>query len=365
MLGLGPGSQDRLAYRIRLSALVALTALLGACGSGEPQLEAIAPPPVDGEPSYLDDPIGPLPETIEELGLHGNPVDLRRTHPRALAYEPAFPLWSNGSAKERFLVLPPDQTIDPTNPSSWSFPTGTLFLKTFSYPDAGESGGSRPVETRVLQSSDSGWEYAVYLWDEAGKTAALRDISRSAAVPVEHDGESFEHVVPSKLDCRKCHESEPNTVLGFREIQLGPSGAPESELTRLAARGVFGSEPRPEFERIEHEDPLTEDVLRYFQGNCVHCHNGGEGASSAFDMRHEVALENLIGRKTEGELLSDGVRVVPGDPDASVVFLTLARRSRYFRDFADAARGRGARRRRSARARAELDSRTRAPRGSR
>lgn len=305
--------------------------LLGACAptdtKGDARPASSVTPPDDREPTFLDDPTGALPETIAELGLYPDPLDHARSHPRAIPYEPGYPLWSNGSRKARFLVLPPDTRVALGDEGAFRFPPGTLLLKTFSYPAPGSNGDEtyRPVETRVLQNTEEGWLYAVYAWDEAGEQASLLDITRSTRVAVEIDGESFEHVVPSKLDCRKCHESGMGPVLGFRELQLGVEADGASELTRLAERDVFEEPPNPEPERIEHDDPVTQDVLGYLQGNCVHCHNGGP-SPAAFDMRHAVALENLIGRDTQGELLS-GVRIVPGDPESSVVFLTLARRT--------------------------------------
>jgi hypothetical protein len=307
-----------------------LVSVFVVVGCGAKGSDPEAPPEVEAvDASYLASPGGPLPETMAELGLYPKPGDLGRVHPRALPYEPAYPLWSNGSEKQRFLVLPDGAGVDASESDAWSFPLGTLFLKTFSYPPPGDASGKlRPLETRVIRSGEDGFEYAVYLWDEAGESASLIDLKNKTLVPVELDGEAFEHEVPSKLQCRMCHESKLGTIIGFREIQLGalPASGGETELEKLARRSVFTSELAAEPERIEHDDPLTLEVLGYLQGNCVHCHNGGEGSSTAFDMRHDVALENLISRDSEGELLS-GIRVVPGDPEASLVYLTLDRRS--------------------------------------
>jgi hypothetical protein len=301
--------------------------LLAGCSSGEPA-PRVEPVPVEKvEPSFLDDTTGTLPADIGELGLYPDLENLARTHPRAHRFEPAFPLWSNGSTKDRFVVVPAGERIDTSVSSTWTFPIGTLFLKTFAYPVPGDGDSVRPVETRVLQLKEAGWEFAVYLWDEAGRSAALLDITRPTPVAVEAFGERFEHMVPAKLDCRKCHESALGAVLGFREVQLAHAvDAAPSELARLSELALFSEAVREEPERIAHEAQTTAEVLRYFQGNCVHCHNGGP-PPAAFDLRHEVALENLIGRETEGELLASGVRVVPGEPESSVVFLTLARRA--------------------------------------
>jgi hypothetical protein len=304
--------------RLSISCTLVGCVALG-CGSGG---SSGAPAePIEHVPTYLDDPAGPLPESIEELGLYPTLGDLSRTHARAIAYEPAYPLWSNGSEKARYLVLPLGERVDNAERAAWRFPVGTLFLKTFSYPSAENL--PRPIETRVLRRTDDGFEYAVYAWDGTAG-ASLIDIARSTPVPVEFEGETFEHVVPSRLDCRKCHEADTATVIGFRELQLGR--AESNQLERLAALEVFSEPPPAEPERIVAGDAVTEAVLGYLQGNCVHCHNGFDTPAAAFDLAPGVAVENLVGKDTEGELLH-GVRVVPGDPEASVLYLTLARRT--------------------------------------
>lgn len=290
----------------------------------------------DGDPSpsaprtatWLDELSGELPPTIGELGLYPKLPDLGVAHSAATRFRPRHELWSNGTAKQRFLVLPPGSAIDNGTRDAWSFPSGTVLLKTFSAPrvdTAGELGPELPLETRVLRRQGDTWEYAVYLWNEAGSDAELADLARSHAVTVEIEGERFAHVVPSKLDCRKCHESHPPAVIGLSELGLTApyDDGERSQLEVLHERGLLGELPNDP-EVIEHPDPATLEVLGYLQGNCAHCHNGGDGPSSAFDLRHEAALDNLIGRETQGEALA-GTRVVPGEPDESVVYLALSR----------------------------------------
>lgn len=289
--------------------------LVVACGSAEagPDPNEVLVPP-----SYLDDPSGELPATVRELGLYPEAGRFDTAHPRAVEFVPACELWSNGSTKQRFLVLPPGTTVDNSNRAAWDFPEGALFLKTFFF--------GAPVETRVLRRTEQGFEYAVYLWNEDGTDAELTSIDRPIPKAVEVDGESFEHVVPSRLDCRKCHESQEPTVIGFDELRLNApreAGAP-TQLEDLASRGVFGAPIPADPDAIRTGGELTDKALCYLHGNCAHCHNGGSGASSAFDMRHPVALENLINRETEGEALS-GIRVVPGEPEQSTLYRALTR----------------------------------------
>jgi hypothetical protein len=67
--------------------------------------------------------------------------------------------------------------------------------------------------------------------------------------------------------------------------------------------------------------PLTTSVLGYFAGNCVHCHNGTNGAASSFDLRPDVALSNVIDQPTASSATADGIRVFPGKPADSILYL--------------------------------------------
>ena len=75
--------------------------------------------------------------------------------------------------------------------------------------------------------------------------------------PVVVDGVAFDHLIPSRLDCRTCHEAAPVPVLGFDELGLGPD-----QLAALAADGVLaGAPPGPPAE-IDAATALERDVRR-------------------------------------------------------------------------------------------------------
>lgn len=302
---------------------VASLLVLSGCGGGPS-----GAPGDQGSSIFLSHLSGELPETLLELGLYPDPARRDQVHASAHRYVPAQPLWSSGSQKERFIVLPPEAVVDNADGRAWSFPIGTLLLKTFTYPDPEQPFAARPIETRILRREADGFEYAVYLWSADGASADLMDLSRSRAVPVELHGDSFEHVVPARLDCRKCHESQEVPVLGFDELGLNaPLEAADGAATQLEAfldAGLLSHAPAGSPAAITHDDPQTREVLEYLEGNCAHCHNGGDQASAAFDLRYPVALENLIDQQTQGDALS-GVRVVSGQPEQSALWLAFSR----------------------------------------
>jgi hypothetical protein len=280
-----------------------LTNLLIACG--EPLSDS----------SLIDGPTAALPALLSETGLFPDMGDPSDAHARAIEYAPQYPLWSNGSQKLRHVVLPEGARIDASD-DEWSFPEGTLFFKTFAFEDDDASDGLRYVETRVLRRLDDGWEPAAYLWRDDRSDADLLEGRTATEVPVTYDGEEFLHGVPSKRQCRTCHESARVGVLGFTGLQLNDG----EQLPRLRELDVFQAD-MSEPDAIDSDD---EWLLGYVTGNCVHCHNGwADGANSSFRLDHEVFLDNTLDRETESSASGIGTRIVPGDAAQSVLYLAF------------------------------------------
>ena len=279
-----------------------IVAFFASCGP--------TPGPPDGteqEPTWLDtrQSTDAAPALLSEVGLYRDPGSLGETHPSAILYEPLWPLWSNGLRKSRYVVLPADAKVRAGD--AWEFPEGTLFFKTFEDDDG-------PVETRLMQLGAEGWTWSTYVWDEDRLDAELSDGRRSVEVEVTVDGEAFTHEIPNELDCRTCHEPDPARVLGFSPLQLGAS---------VADFDLF--DETPSSREVEHPDEDTREVLGWFVGNCTSCHNGNfDHDQSSFDLRPDVALENIIDQMTDSSASIEGVRVVPGDPDSSVLYLAVS-----------------------------------------
>ncbi len=82
------------------------------------------------------------------------------------SYSPQYPLWSDGATKRRWIWLPPGTSIDAAQPDAWQFPPGTRLWKEFAM--------GRRIETRFIERrADGGWNYATYVWNEAGTEALL------------------------------------------------------------------------------------------------------------------------------------------------------------------------------------------------
>ena len=289
--------------------LLGLSAVMLGCGSDDTK------PETTSGPTLLSEPLGELPAQLSQTGLYPRAPKLDVSL-AALPYEPRFPLWSDGGRKDRCIVLPEGTRIDATDTSNYAFPVGTLIFKTFSFRTPESPSDVVPVETRLLRLNDDGWELAAWSWDDAGRDAELLDLRRGVTREVlSETDEVVQHSIPSRLECRQCHESSTSEILGVNELQLSPSLAHGTLASKLSPA------PSEPFAELPAHGPLTSQVLGYFQGNCVHCHNGTNGAASSFDLRPNAALPNIIGQPTESSATADGIRVVPGAPDQSILYL--------------------------------------------
>lgn len=287
-------------------AWLGIALVLVACGPAEGDTGSA----LDSEPPIVpSSPDEPFPETLREVGIYPHDLDVARPASRAFDYAPRAGLWSDGLAKQRLLLLPEGKTVD-TRREPWRFPPGTLFVKTFS-----DLVG--PVETRFLRKTESAFEYEVYRWNENRTEAKLLDGRLNVTVQARTEGGQVPHTIPSRLTCRQCHESSDSQVLGFAPLQLWNTDA-EGRLDGVTSPAPALIDP------IATDDRTTRAVLDYFVGNCVHCHNGGVGLATSFDLHPDVALDQLIDQPTESHATAAGTRVVPGSPEQSILFQALS-----------------------------------------
>jgi hypothetical protein len=194
-------------------------------------------------------------------------------NPAAIPYRPQFELWSDGATKRRWIQLPAGQKIDTSNMDVWQFPVGTKIWKEF-------TSGTTRVETRLIMRIGAGdttsdWFYAAYVWNAAQDNAVWEEYGVNNANGTEHD-------VPSKIQCRQCHENtKPSRVLGFSAIQLDWD---DDDLTTVGLADLVeqdlltdpptqpGNPGDPYFPLPGGPTP-AKAALGYLHVNCGHCHN--------------------------------------------------------------------------------------------
>lgn len=282
------------------------------------------------------------PPTLREAGLYAD-WDTKTVGPEKIRFSPQYPLWTDGAVKTRWMELPPGATIDASNPDAWQFPVGTRFWKEFKF--------ARRAETRFIEHTASGWQYATYVWSDDEREAVLapeRGVLRSAVIR-----DTLRHAIPSRSDCKSCHEGSPARILGFSTLQLSADrdpNAPHAEplpqdavtLKTLIDRGLVRGLPASLSHgapRIAAKTPTARAALGYLHGNCSYCHTlSGELASLKFSLQypfaspveHPPAVATTVGQISKfvpSNWEMAGERVRAGDPDRSVLAVRMSSRN--------------------------------------
>jgi mono/diheme cytochrome c family protein len=257
-----------------------------------------------------------LPEKLSQTGLFAD-ATLRSINARARGYEPAFPLWSDGAVKRRWLALPSGARIDTSDMDDWRFPEGTRVWKEFSL-------NGRQLETRMLMKVGPGerdWSGAAYVWLPDGSDAVL-------APDGAEDIDGTQHDAPNTAQCVGCHGGRRSYVLGFSAIQLASVGG--DALGALRREGLLTHVP-------EHAPAISGDetqrkALGYLHANCGNCHNrhrptvaGPRCYDPRLDIDFWVATEREAALRQVGTYVPEFVE--PGEPEASRVISVISRRS--------------------------------------
>ena len=312
-----------------------LLALVGACGGSSmpPGVDGAAPVTFEAGPEAAALPpqcegAAVPPGTLECTGLYAD-LAAKQLAPGVAPYAPAVPLWSDGAEKERWVLLPPGTIIDSGNPSEWVFPVGTKFWKQFSV-------GGKRIETSLWQKVRSDyWVHAAYAWD-AGETAAVQ--TKGGDVPL---GAGTYHI-PTDDECEKCHRGRTEHILGFEEVELGLPGATGITLADLVARGLLTAPRRTSLTIGDDGTGAAAPALGWLHANCgITCHNGNSNAiafpsglrfrldATQLDGRSSVdfdARKTGIGVAVNAVNWKGQVRIVPGDPAASLLYYLISHR---------------------------------------
>jgi mono/diheme cytochrome c family protein len=218
----------------------------------------------------------PLPRLLSETGLFEAGSGTVRAD--VIAFAPQYPLWSDGTRKQRWIRLPAGRAIDASQPDAWQFPVGTRLWKEFSF--------GRRIETRYIERlADGSWRFASYAWNADGIDAVL--VPEDGAIVAAAGAPGGRYSVPSRNDCLACHEGPAVPVLGFSALQLSPDRDPlaphadparreDADLRSLVAQGRLVNLPPPLLAtppRIRARTPTERAALGYLHANCGHCHN--------------------------------------------------------------------------------------------
>jgi hypothetical protein len=315
----------------RALLLLALAAALAACGDDDettpPDAASVDAHADAGLPDAAPGPDAD-PRLLSSRGLYVDIVD-KKVVPAALEYSPSYPLWSDGAAKRRWIILPEGASIDTSDMDHWKFPVGTKAFKEFALD-------GKLLETRVIEVLPENQFFAgAFIWNEAQTEATLSEGGEDNVLGTPHD-------VPSQSRCATCHKGEPGFVLGFSALQLG-----EATLGDLATRLSNPPASTPTFPG----DATARAAFGYLHANCGHCHNPQGTAyrdtcledprtgtlSACMLLRFGVAdgtveplssapVQSLIGQSTHTNQFPAALRVKAGDASESAIHVRANQR---------------------------------------
>jgi uncharacterized repeat protein (TIGR03806 family) len=284
---------------------------------------------------------GKIPVLLSETGAYS---DTRHLVPSAglIPYDIVVPFWSDGAVKSRWVAVP-NAKINYSPTGDWTFPKGTVFVKTFELPtDATSPGVKHRLETRLLVCDSAGGVYGVvYKWRPDNSDADLLSTSQTEEIPIKTAmGRERRQTwyYPSRPDCLACHNAKTSGVLGVKARQMNraftyPSGVTDNELHAWNRVGLFTPQVNDtdlaKIPTLAAADDVTRSVQdrarSYLDANCAQCHRPG-GTVAYFDARYDTPLEKQ--ELIDGPVLIDqGIdrpRVIsPHDIWRSIIYMRV------------------------------------------
>lgn len=289
---------------------------------------------------------GSLPQRLSQTGVFTNTPNMLTT-PGLIPYAPNTPLWSDGAVKTRYLSVPnsgppllPDTQIAFAPTGTWTFPAGTVFVKTFQLlTNQSDPNSLLRLETRLLVRDTNGTVYGLtYKWRPDYSDADLLTTSSNQNIAIITPSGVITQTwyYPSPADCLQCHTPAANYVLGVNSRQLNgdytyPGGVADNQLRALNRVGLFyPAIDEASIAGFEKLSSLTNTSVSfeqrarsYLDANCAQCHQPG-GSGPTFDARYDTPLTNqnlIYGVLAKGNLGYDNAFVVvPKDVWRSVLY---------------------------------------------
>lgn len=262
-----------------------------------------------------------------------------------IPYDLNSPLFSDYTAKRRFVKLPTGKKAAYNETEAFDFPVGSIIIKTFSMPAdlRDPSKGERLLETRLLVHRPDGWIGLPYVWNEAQTEAKLKVAGGTVDVEWTHyDGgkRTNNYILPNVNQCKNCHENDRKILpIGPKARNLNRdfaySDGTENQLVRWTKSGILEGAPPPDQapKLAVWNDPKTgsldERARSWLEINCAHCHNPkGPARTSGLELMASVSdpvrwglmkLPIAAGRGSGGRHYD----IVPGKPDESILVFRL------------------------------------------
>jgi hypothetical protein len=258
---------------------------------------------------------GTLPPLLSQTGVFTNTPGMSPAG-GLIPYQPNVSLWADNALKIRYMAVPntgapytPNQQISFAPTGTWSFPAGTVFVKTLELQTNETNPNSLlRLETQLLVRDINGAVYGVtYKWRPDNSEADLLATSLSQDIVITTATgtriQTWNYASPA--DCLTCHTPVANYVVGVNSRQLNGSftypstGNTDNQLRTLNRLGLlnpaFDEATITNFEKLSALTNLTaslqERARSYLDASCAQCHQPG-GTGVTYDGRYDTPLVN-------------------------------------------------------------------------
>ena len=208
-----------------------------------------------------------------------NPVD------GVLPYDLNSPLFSDYAHKKRFVWMPFNAKATYENDySPLNFPVGAVLIKNFYYEHILPDNTTKILETRLMYKTDSGWNFAKYVWNEDQTEANFTNEGSFVNLSWLENGQTktTNYRIPSQAECFTCHNKFGTPLpIGPKPQNLNKvysySTETINQLEKWIATGYLENDlPSSIASTVSWEDtsqPLDMRVRSYLDINCAHCHS--------------------------------------------------------------------------------------------
>lgn len=278
-----------------------------------------------------------FPRKLSETGLFAS-VREHQVQTGILPFSINVPMWQDGASAERFLAVPENGQLKLQPNGEFTFPNGTVLVKTISAPSPDDSRTDRRLETQVLHFENESWRPYSYVWNE-DQTDATLVAAGGAELSYRFPGSTRTQTwhIASRTECNLCHSPYLGSVLSFNATQLRPQSVKEDDQWTWWQELELFAAPMPELSSpvtplVDVQDdtlPVDRRARSYLHANCQHCHRPNGGGTSTIHLSAGIPLEQMQIANVAPSLgnfsLEDGRIVVPGDPYRSILFLRMSK----------------------------------------
>jgi uncharacterized repeat protein (TIGR03806 family) len=287
-----------------------------------------------------DDMVETMPELLSAAGVFGSLAPLIAA-PGVIPYDVNTALWSDGTEKTRWMVVPENEQIVFGESAEWSFPLGSVLVKHFAIDtDKTDPGNALlKLETRLMVHTTNGWIGYTYRWNDAQDEAELLNVGQWQKLNiVTDDGVLVQnYYYPATADCSRCHNPTEGFVLGPRTAQLNGDYSygevSDNQLRALNHINMFTidvlapSEYTHSYVSLGDDSaPLEARARSYLAANCAHCHNVDNALPTPLDFRYrnDSLVLNAINLEANNGLGLDNAKIInPGSKETSILWLRM------------------------------------------